>query len=90
MKIDDRLLNYMSILNNENVKLATRAKENAVETVLHESEAVNVELSATASQMADDKARLDKVNTIRQQLAEGSYSISGKDVAEKMLKILQS
>jgi negative regulator of flagellin synthesis FlgM len=90
MKIDDRLSNYMSILNNESAKPSARTKENAGQPSLHGSDAVSVELSSAASQMAEDEARLEKLNTIRQQLAEGSYNISGKDVAEKMLKILQS
>ncbi|MDK9717381.1 MAG: flagellar biosynthesis anti-sigma factor FlgM [Trichlorobacter sp.] len=33
--------------------------------------------------------RLDKVQDISQQLANGSYNISGQDVAEKMLMALQ-
>jgi len=90
MKIDDRLSNYMSILNNESAKPAARTKGNVGQSSLHGSDAVSVELSSAASQMAEDEARLEKLHTIRQQLAEGSYNISGKDVAEKMLKILQS
>jgi len=90
MKIEDRLSNNMSILNNESGKPAARAKGDAGQPSLRGGDAVNVELSATALQMAEDEARLEKLNIIRQQLAEGSYNISGKDVAEKMLKILQS
>ena len=90
MKIDDRLSNYMSILNNDSAKPATRTKENNGQSPLNPTVAVNVELSASASQMSEDEARLAKLNIIRQQLAEGSYSISGKDVAEKMLKLLQN
>ena len=90
MKIDDRLSNYMSLLNIDPVKPSVRMKENANQPVLNESDAVNVEISATASQMTEDEARLQKLNTIRQQLVEGSYNISGKNVAEKILKILQS
>ena len=90
MKIDDRLSNFMSILNNDSGKPVARAKGNADQPSLHGSDAVSVELSSAASQMAEDEARLEKLHIIRQQLAEGSYNISGKDVAEKMLKILQS
>jgi flagellar biosynthesis anti-sigma factor FlgM len=90
MKIEDRLSNYMAMLNNDSPKPAVRMKQNNGQTALNASNAVNVELSATASMMSEDEARLEKLNTIRQQLAEGSYSISGKDVAEKMLKLLQS
>ncbi|MEI6208839.1 MAG: flagellar biosynthesis anti-sigma factor FlgM [Desulfuromonadales bacterium] len=89
MKIEDRLSNYMSQLHNDSATSAARMKANSGQTALHENDAVNVQLSASASQIADDRARLDKLNIIRQQLAEGSYNISGKDVAEKMLKILK-
>jgi anti-sigma28 factor (negative regulator of flagellin synthesis) len=90
MKIEDRLSNYMAMLNNDSQKSAVRMKQNNGQTDLSAGDAVNVELSATASQMSEDEARLEKLNTVRRQLAEGSYSISGKDVAEKMLKLLQS
>jgi anti-sigma28 factor (negative regulator of flagellin synthesis) len=90
MKIEDRLSNYMAMLNNDSQKSAVRMKQNNGQTDLSAGDAVNVELSATASQMSEDEARLEKLNAVRRQLAEGSYSISGKDVAEKMLKLLQS
>lgn len=90
MKIEDRLSNYMELLNNSSVKPAARTKEETGQTALNKSDAVKVELSSKAAQMSDDAARLEKLNVIRRQLAEGSYNISGKDVAEKMLKILQS
>lgn len=90
MKIEDRLSNYMALLNSGAVNPSVSPKENSGQTASLESNAVNVELSPVASRMADDEARLDKLNSIRQQLAEGSYNISGKDVAEKMLKILQN
>ena len=38
----------------------------------------------------DDAARRERVEAIRARLAAGSYNISGKDVAEKMLKALKS
>lgn len=90
MKIDDRLSNYMSLLNIDPLKPAVRTKESGDQPVLNESDAVNVEISVTASQMTEDEARLQKLNTIRQQLFDGSYNISGKNVAEKILKILQN
>jgi negative regulator of flagellin synthesis FlgM len=90
MKIDDRLSNYMSLLNSSDSSPSARTKGDSATAAASGSSAVNVDLSAAASQMAEDQARFDKLNTIRQQLAEGSYNISGKDVAEKMLKILKS
>lgn len=43
-----------------------------------------------SSEVADeDQARRDKIAAIRAQLAAGSYSISGRDVAEKMLETIK-
>ncbi len=39
-------------------------------------------------QPSSGEIRPDKVQNISQQLANGSYNISGKDVAEKMLQTL--
>lgn len=39
-------------------------------------------------QPSSGEIRPEKVQEISRQLAEGSYNISGKDVAEKMLTIL--
>lgn len=89
MKIEDRLSNYMSLLNSDTTVPSSLVKEGPVQPASNTGAAVNVELSSTASRMSDDEARLIKLNTIRQQLAEGSYNISGKDVADKMLKILK-
>ncbi|MBI5484567.1 MAG: flagellar biosynthesis anti-sigma factor FlgM, partial [Deltaproteobacteria bacterium] len=47
-------------------------------------------ISTTALQMSDDEARIERLNAIRRQLAEGTYNISGKDVADKILKVLKS
>jgi len=90
MKIDDRLSNCMSLLNSNSVKPPTRTKGNSGQAVLSENSAVSVEISATASQMTEDEVRLEKLNRIRQQLADGSYNISGKNVAQKILKIIQN
>lgn len=39
-------------------------------------------------QPSSGEVRADKVQDISQQLASGSYNISGQDVAEKMLRAL--
>jgi len=38
----------------------------------------------------EDEIRRDKVDAIKEQLASGTYSISGKDVAAKILNSLKS
>lgn len=46
------------------------------------------ELSANAS-TSDFEIRQDRIDSIRDQLASGSYNISGRDVATKMLNALK-
>jgi anti-sigma28 factor (negative regulator of flagellin synthesis) len=89
MKIDDRISNYMALLNSEAAKPAAPAGHEPVTQTVVEAAPVAVDLSPTAIQLADDEARRKRLEIIRQQLAEGSYNISGKDVADKMLKILK-
>lgn len=89
MKIDDRASTHKSLLNSDNIKNAGRSKEDEVQKDLSQDRVVNVEISSTAQQMSEDVARLERLNAIRQQLTEGTYSISGKDVANKILKVLK-
>ena len=86
MKIDDRISNYMALLNGEAAKPAVQPGSRA-NTV--EAPSVAVDLSLSAVQLAEDEARRERLNVIRQQLAEGSYNISGKDVADKILNVLK-
>ena len=89
MKIDERLATYMSLLQNDTAKTAVTAGE-ASATATHKNPSADaVDLSTTAVTLADDEAHRARLNLIRQQLAEGSYNISGKDVADKMLNALK-
>lgn len=89
MKIDTRVSNYMELLLNEPLKPAVPAEPTTGAQAAAETPSVAVEFSSSAVQLAEDEARRERLNIIRQQLAEGSYNISGKDVAEKMLNILK-
>jgi anti-sigma28 factor (negative regulator of flagellin synthesis) len=89
MKIDARISNYMELLKNEPVPSAAPAAQSTVAKTAAEAPSITVDFSSSAVQLADDEARRDRLNIIRQQLAEGSYNISGKDVAAKMLKLLK-
>ena len=57
------------------------------------ADAFNVQLSSAVDKMKssaeNNDVRMDKVETIRKQLASGTYNISGKDVADKILNILK-
>lgn len=53
-----------------------------------------VQLSDLMAKVADvqpsnGEVRWEKVNQIKDQLAQGSYNISGQDVATKMLQLLK-
>jgi anti-sigma28 factor (negative regulator of flagellin synthesis) len=89
MKIDDRISNYMALLNSEATKPAAPTGDVTVTQTVADTAPVAVDLSPAAIQLADDEARRERLDIIRQQLAEGSYNISGKDVADKMLKALK-
>lgn len=54
----------------------------------------HVQLSDLMAKVADvqpsnGEVRWEKVNQIKEQLAQGSYNISGQDVAAKMLQLLK-
>ncbi len=56
--------------------------------------AFHVQLSDLMAKVADvapsnGEVRWDKVNQVKDQLAQGSYNISGQDVAGKMLQLLK-
>ena len=57
--------------------------------------AFKVDISTSAEQLlkaapSEEQIRRDKVEAIRNQLASGSYNISGKDVAAKILNALKN
>jgi negative regulator of flagellin synthesis FlgM len=91
MKIDDRVSNYMALLNGEAVTPTAQAATAAApgSPAPAETAPAEVTLSPTAIQLADDEARRERLDAIRQQLAEGSYNISGNDVANKILNVLK-
>jgi len=90
MKIDERVSNYMALLNGETATPAAKGKPASNSPAPAETTPpAEVTLSSAAIQLADDEARRERVNAIRQQLAEGSYNISGKDVADKILNVLK-
>lgn len=89
MKIDDRVANYMALLNSTETKPAHKAGDISAAQPSTESSPDAVALSPNAVQLAEDVARRERLDAIRRQLAEGSYNISGKDVADKMLHVLK-
>lgn len=90
MKINGRLADRMSLLPSESGIAATvKGDDVSAVTGLNGSTPDAIDLSAAAVNLAEDEARRERLELIRQRLAEGSYNISGKDVADKMLSILK-
>lgn len=76
-------------------KPAKRPAEEAQAAQKPAGEAFTVSISSSAGQKleaaaSEEEIRRAKVAAIREQLAAGSYNISGKDVAAKILNALKS
>jgi anti-sigma28 factor (negative regulator of flagellin synthesis) len=89
MKIEDRVSSYMALMQVDTPKDKHKPDEAAGAPLTADKSPAEVDLSAAAVQLADDEVRRERLNIIRQQLAEGSYNISGKDVANKILTVLK-
>jgi anti-sigma28 factor (negative regulator of flagellin synthesis) len=91
MRIDDRVSNYMSILLGDAAKPASKAKGNADSAAVPGTSTDKVTISPVAVQLNDDdNARRERLFAIQRRLSEGTYNISGKDVANKIINILKS
>ena len=89
MKIEDRVSNYMALLNAETTKPDRKSGSVSGSQKFGETLDAAVDLSSKAVELADDAARRERLSAIQKQLAEGSYNISGKDVADKILNVLK-
>lgn len=68
-------------------------KSSDTQSVQEEGDAYSVKLSSTTEMLlsgtpAEETINWEKVTSIKNQLAAGTYNISGKDVATKMLNAL--
>jgi flagellar biosynthesis anti-sigma factor FlgM len=93
MKIEIGPHNSILPLTNAKKSAATRPAEEA-KSAKPGDNAFSVLLSKAAEKAAapaqnDDEIRQARVAAIRDQLAAGTYNISGKDVANKILKALK-
>lgn len=94
MNIDTAQQKYPTALDSDRKKPVAKPSEESGQLLQPENAAFSVRLSAQAQQAAapdkvDEEARRAKLDAIREQLASGTYSISGKDVATKMLRLLK-
>ncbi|HIJ80720.1 MAG TPA: flagellar biosynthesis anti-sigma factor FlgM [Desulfuromonadales bacterium] len=88
MKVEDRVSNYLALMNTDSSRQAVRSPRGEQPKGSVESGAFSVQISKEASRQGEDAARLERLASIKKQLAEGSYNISGRDVAEKILKVV--
>jgi len=75
------------------IKGSSAQKSADVQSAQEEGGAFSVKLSSTTEQLlsgtpAEEPINWEKVTSISNQLAAGTYNISGKDVAAKMLNAL--
>jgi len=94
MKIEKTAAHFAVPLDSVYKKAAVESPEKGKTAGKVENAAFVVELSKTAQQLAaptrdEEQIRRAKVAAIRDQLAAGSYNISGKDVANKILDSLK-
>lgn len=94
MKIENSSAQFAVPLDGTHKKAAVESPEKGKTAAKVEDAAYVVEFSKTAQKMAapsqdEEEIRRAKVAAIRDQLASGSYNISGKDVANKILGALK-
>ena len=94
MKIDTAQQKYITALDSTRKIPSTKQAEESRQSPQPGNSAFSVNLSAQAQQAAapdrvDEEARQAKIAAIREQLASGTYSISGRDVAKKILSLLK-
>ena len=78
---------------NKTIKDSSAQKSADAQSVQEEGDAFSVKLSSTTEKLlsgtpAEETINWEQVTSIRNQLAAGTYNISGKDVATKMLNSL--
>ena len=89
MKIENGAMNSVVQIDTQLKKPGIQTSQPATPT----SEAYSVELSSTTGNLhktqSPDEISRERVAAIRDQLASGTYNISGKDVANKILGVLK-
>jgi len=94
MKIDTGVQNYTTALDSARTISPAKPAEDSRQTRQPGKDAFSLDLSPQAQQTAapdkvGQEARRAKLDAIREQLASGTYSISGRDVASKILSLLK-
>lgn len=93
MKIDSGIQS-LARPENKTIKGSSARKSADTQTAQEEGDAFSVKLSSTTEKLlsaapeGDTTIRWEKVTSISDQLAAGTYNISGSDVATKILNAL--
>lgn len=92
MKIDRVNNNYEKYLDH-NIKIKN---DKEFQKEINKEKVVNVEISDTAKALVNtivqskDAAFSERVEGIRQSIIAGSYKVSSEEIADKILKVLES
>jgi negative regulator of flagellin synthesis FlgM len=93
MKIENETMSSIAQMEAQQKKAASHTVTESAQTVKSSDEAFRVDISSKAEQLSkpqnQDEISRDRVAAIRDQLASGTYNISGKDVANKILGVLK-
>jgi negative regulator of flagellin synthesis FlgM len=93
MKIENGTVSSITPMDTLLKKSGIHASPEPAQPAKPANEAFSVELSSTTEKLHKpqslDEISREKVALIRDQLASGTYNISGKDVANKILGILK-
>ena len=93
MKIENGAINSFSQVDDQLKKTAPQAATETPQPAKPADDAFSVHISPTAEQKSTlqdaNEISRDRVAAIRDQLASGTYNISGKDVANKILAVLK-
>jgi len=93
MNIENATMGSIPQMDTQLKKTASQPVTESTRPIKSNDEAFSVDISSKAGQLnnpqsADDISR-ERVAAIRDQLAAGTYNISGKDVANKILGVLK-
>jgi flagellar biosynthesis anti-sigma factor FlgM len=93
MNIENITMSPITQMDTQPKKTTTHAAPETAQPAKATGEAFSVEISSEAEKLNkpqnSDEISRDKVAAIRDQLAAGTYNISGKDVANKILGVLK-
>jgi len=93
MNIENATMGSIPQMDTQRKKTAAHPVTESTQPINANDEAFSVDISSKAEQLNrpldQDEISRERVAAIRDQLAAGTYNISGKDVANKILGVLK-